>query len=72
VSRWIVMCRVSGGVTGTREGVLKHLGATRYFEDADEAHAEAARLRVSMNASRFGGASYQYWAVPCDGDGGAR
>jgi len=52
--------------------VLKHLGATRYFEDADEAHAEAARLRVSMNASRFGGASYQYWAVPCDGDGGAR
>ena len=58
---WIVMCRVSGGVTGTREAPLKSNGQIKEFADAAEARAEAARLTRNMD---FGcsSARYQYWA----------
>lgn len=60
--RWIVRCRVSGGVTGTRESVLKSDGATKYFATEDAATTEAARLMTAANGDRYRTASFQYWA----------
>jgi hypothetical protein len=54
-----ILCQVSGGVTGTREAWLKRDGVEIVFATADEAEAEANRLREHMNANRSG-ASFHY------------
>lgn len=60
---WIVMCRVTGGVTGTRMAPLKKDGgAVKYFETETEARAEAALLMASKDSDRFRTASFCYWA----------
>jgi hypothetical protein len=62
MSRFIVKCRVSGGVTGTREAPLKNLGAVVYFHTLESAKAEADRLNASMaNHTR---ATFRYWPEP--------
>jgi hypothetical protein len=58
--RFTVGCRVSGGVTGTREATLKRLGEIQYFETRDAAEAEARRLNREMNHMRST-AFFQYW-----------
>jgi hypothetical protein len=58
-----VMCRVSGGVTGTRTALLKQNGTVRQFESMAEAEAEAKRLSDAANADRYRTAYFQYWAV---------
>ena len=68
IDRWIVRCRVSGGVTGTRESVLKaRAGDVQYFDDERAAGAEAARLTVAGNADRYRTAYFQYWPARADG-----
>lgn len=59
--RFIIWCRVSGGVTGTREAVLKGKdGQTVFFETKTDAEDEAARLNDSMNNDRSR-ARFAYW-----------
>jgi len=47
--RYIIHCRVEGGVTGTREAILKSNGVIKYFDTMDAAKVEAARLNREMN-----------------------
>ncbi len=59
--RWIVMCRVSGGVTGTRQAPLKGRdGDVRDFETREAAADEARRLNREMNGP-YGAARFTYW-----------
>ena len=61
-----VMCRVSGGVTGTREALLMDRdGEARGFATREEAEAEAKRLTDAVRAQDHGAsrASFRYWAV---------
>lgn len=59
---WIVRCRVSGGVTGTRESVLESEGEVLRFPDGASAAAEAADMREKMNGPRSR-ATFEYWAT---------
>lgn len=56
---FIVMCRVSGGLTGTREAPLKSNGVVRYFQTEADAQAEADRLNALPREHSI--ASYRYW-----------
>ena len=58
--RYVIRCQVSGGVTGTREGLLKENGEVRYFSTATEADAEALRLTAAMNGPHAK-AQFRYW-----------
>jgi hypothetical protein len=60
---WHVHCRVSGGVTGTREGLLRHDGTTVVYPTRAAAEQAAATLNKKMNG-RFSVASFHYHAVP--------
>ena len=53
---WVVMCQVSGGVTGTRQGMMKKQGEVQYY--GSEAEAQAA-----CPASHTGptGTDFKYW-----------
>lgn len=44
MSEFKVLCRVTGGVTGTRESFLKSNGKVKTFATREEAQAEATRL----------------------------
>ena len=57
-----VMCRVSGGVTGTREQLLKNRGGDIVFATREEAEAEAAEMMKRMNHA-YSVADFKYWAV---------
>jgi hypothetical protein len=57
---YIVMCRVSGGVTGTREAPLKHLGTLALFDTREAAQAKADELNRKMNHPSSV-ASFRYW-----------
>ena len=58
---YIVMCRVSGGVTGTRQVPLKANGAVIEFGARQYAQEAADRLQrdVAENSNRT--ADFQYW-----------
>ena len=62
MKRYVVRCRVSGGVTGARESLLKHNGAVVYFETKQAAAAEAARIEGVNNSNPFRTASFRYTA----------
>jgi hypothetical protein len=61
-----VACRVSGGVTGTRESLLRDGDSTRpkVFASLEEAEAEARKMTRWGNGSGHGTARFDYWAVP--------
>lgn len=59
--RYVVGCRVSGGVTGTRQSVLKHGGKVEYFESREAAELRASHLRRQMN-HQYSVATFEYWA----------
>lgn len=61
-----VACRVSGGVTGVREALLKDGNSTspRIFTSLEEAEAEAASLSRRVNQRLFSTVLFKYWAVP--------
>jgi len=58
-----VKCRVSGGVTGTREALLKNMGQVQVFATHQEAEDEAYRLNRTMN-NAHSVAYFEYWVVP--------
>lgn len=61
MNRYFIMCRVSGGVTGTREAPLKSHGEIQFFDSKAEAAQEAARLNDRMNGNPFRTADFRYW-----------
>lgn len=61
-----VWCRVSGGVTGTREAWLKSNGTLVLFDTRAEAEAEASRLNKQMNHPHST-ADFRYTARQYDG-----
>jgi len=58
---YLVICRVSGGVTGTRIAPLKKDGAVRVFASKSEAEAEAVRLSNERNSNPYRTCDYNYW-----------
>ena len=60
---FIIMCRVSGGITGTREGPLKNEGRIRRFADKDEAQELADELSDRYNGNPHRHADFKYWVV---------
>ena len=58
--QYIVMCRVSGGVTGTREAQLKENGVPKFFETKEAAQAKADHLMKQMNHA-YSVADFKYW-----------
>jgi hypothetical protein len=56
---FIVMCRVSGGVTGTREAQLKANGVPQFFPTREAAQAEADKLNSTPRP--YATASFRYW-----------
>lgn len=57
-----VMCRVSGGVTGTREALLKANGVVVEFETREAAETKAKHLNREMN-HEHSVAFFQYWVI---------
>jgi hypothetical protein len=60
-----IWCRVSGGVTGTRESLLKDSGRVVEFKTLEAAETEAERLNGKMN-HQHSTANFSYKAVPCE------
>ena len=58
--KYVIKCRVSGGVTGTCESTVKLNGEVRTFDTKEQAETEAARLNKEMN--RISAGRFQYWA----------
>lgn len=58
-----VRCRVSGGVTGTREALYKEGGNVAVFPTLEEAKERAGSLTRMMNHPNSR-ATFEYWAVP--------
>jgi hypothetical protein len=59
---YYVMCRVSGGVTGTRQTLLKSNGTVQTFDSRESAEAKAADLNKKMN-NAYSVADFRYWAI---------
>jgi len=61
-----VMCRVSGGVTGTRELPLRDGDSTapKVFATREDAEAEASSLSRWVNRRSETSVRFEYWAVP--------
>jgi hypothetical protein len=57
-----VMCRVSGGRSGTRTALLKDNGTVVVFNTYEEAQKEAHRLQRAMN-TEYSVALFEYWVV---------
>ena len=60
---FIVMCRVSGGITGTREGPLKANGNVVKFDDYEDAENIATELSDRYNDNPNRQADFKYWVV---------
>lgn len=57
MNKYIVMCQVSGGVTGFRQGPMKgEGGAVRLFETREQAQAACPPSRVTDR-----GVCFEYW-----------
>ena len=60
--KYAIWCRVSGGVTGTREAWLKSRGIIRKFETLDEAQRVAAEYNVKFSNDPISKAYFSYTA----------
>ena len=58
--KFIVMCRVTGGVTGTREAPLKREGKIRVFSSREVAEKIASSLMQAANSPAFN-VDLSYW-----------
>jgi len=58
---FVVMCKVSGGVTGTRISQMKRNGELVWFDTKDEAEYAAQQARETIARNRFQTAHFQYW-----------
>jgi hypothetical protein len=61
--KFIVMCAVSGGVTGSREKPMRSGDQIQVFHSHGDADAAAAAARASV-ANHRGTAQFSYWVVP--------
>jgi len=61
-----IWCRVSGGVTGTREAWLKADGKVQLFDTREQAEEEAARLNKLNNGNPYRTADFRYTAQEYD------
>lgn len=59
MTTYLILCRVWGGITGSREAYLKRNGELAIFASREEAQAEAARLNSKMNGP-YAVASFHY------------
>lgn len=59
--KYVVWCRVSGGVRGTWTAMLKENGKIREWDDVLEAANHARYLTEQMNTGRSK-ATFRYWA----------
>ncbi len=59
---FIVMCAVSGGVTGSREAPAKRDGKVIYFPTRAEADAYVTKAYAGRTG--YGPAQYRYWVEP--------
>jgi hypothetical protein len=57
--KYVIKCRVSGGVAGSRESTVKLNGEVRTFDTMEKAETEATRLNKEMN--RISAGRFQYW-----------
>lgn len=66
VDQFVVVCQVSGGVTGWRRGLLREKGQTVLFPTEEAAEARCKELRAKMG--RGGWAEFRYTPAPaCQG-----
>lgn len=62
--RHIVMCEVSGGVTGHRQAPLRSNGEVVYFETWEEAEAKAWQLQqAAEETASHSSATFRYWPM---------
>ena len=62
-----VLCKVSGGVTGTRIAYLKDAkGVEKIFATKEAAETEASALNRKMNGNPHRTATFRYQAVEYD------
>jgi hypothetical protein len=59
---YLILCRVSGGVTGTREAFLKQGGVVQQFDTLAAAQAKCAQLSAQMN-HEYATASFSYTPI---------
>jgi hypothetical protein len=65
LKRFVIMCKVSGGVTGTRTGPMKNAdGSILYFTDKDVAQTMADYYNEKMNGNLNQPAKFSYWVEP--------
>lgn len=55
---YTIGCRVSGGITGTREALLKINGQVARFETREEAEKALPKSRTSET-----GVDFRYWII---------
>lgn len=60
---YIVMCRMTEGTTGRREGPLRQHGVIQYFETFEAAQAEADCWQARMDADEHCTGDFLYWPV---------
>lgn len=60
---YIVMCRVSGGITGTREAPLKNDGRIVYYDNKEEAQGVADELTDNRMSNPWRACDYRYWVI---------
>jgi hypothetical protein len=58
-----IKCRVSGGVTGTREAYMKERGVVQYFATRKEAEAIADHRNKTANGP-YATATFKYTVEP--------
>jgi len=60
--KWNIMCKVSGGVTGTRQSLFKEMDHVRVFDDLEYAKEVAHDLEAKMNGPHAT-ASFSYTPI---------
>ncbi len=65
MATFFVLCRVSGGITGTRTALLKSNGVVREFTSRAAAEAKAQALNREMNTP-YSVADFHYSVITDD------
>ena len=68
VDQFVIVCEVSGGVTGYRRGLLREKGQTKLFPTHEAAEEHARELRARP---RGGMATFRYTPAPAWQEGAA-
>ena len=62
MSKYGIWCRVSGGVTGTRESWMKANGEVQLFDDYEAANKEAMKIEDQRMGNPHRKADFSYRA----------